>query len=363
MLGLGIGSAHIVTWYPILDHWLGDFTGVTWRRSRFARGIHRKQRLLVANIAVSTTYAVADTPISNFSLSLPVLVNYTPDPRQRRKHGIDFRRPYDFGEPRDFRRQIDDGLFAELSPGSSQVDASASSVLWVRTQLDQPLALKPGQRVRHAVLRNLEGACKIARGLAIAEADEMVEDAEMRLRHAGGQPAFHDRSGELRNDTDLIEKLEDGRTREVCPACGRVHYEHRKVSAAVRIVVDGKLLLVQRGIEPWKGSWYMPAGYLEVDEDPKTCAAREVLEETGFKVNVNDLIGIYVYEDDPRGNGIVLLYAGEIYGGSIQANPEMIQVRFFTPKEALELPKAGAGGFKQIEDWVEEVTANSEVLK
>ena len=96
----------------------------------------------------------------------------------------------------------------------------------------------------------------------------------------------------------------------------------------------------------------MPAGYLEVDEEPEECAAREVLEETGFEVEVGKLLGVYTYKDDPRGNGIVLLYSGTIIGGGIQPNDETIQVKFFTPGETLVLPKSGAGGAKQIEDWV-----------
>ncbi len=152
--------------------------------------------------------------------------------------------------------------------------------------------------------------------------------------------------------SNLMPKMEDGRKREVCPDCGWIHYEHRKVSAAVQIVKDHQLLLVQRGIEPWKGAWYMPAGYLEVDENPKDCAAREALEETGFVVRVSDLVGIYTYEDDPRGNGVVLLYAGEIIGGEIRANDEMLLVKFFSAEEIPPLPKAGAGGARQIEDWV-----------
>jgi 8-oxo-dGTP diphosphatase len=153
----------------------------------------------------------------------------------------------------------------------------------------------------------------------------------------------------------LIERFEDGRMREVCPACGRVHYEHRKVSAAVRIVKENRLLLVQRGIEPWKGAWYMPAGYLEVDEDPKECAAREALEETGYIVKIGDLLGIYTYEDDPRGNGIVLLYSGTIISGEIKKNQEMLQVKFFSPEEAKALTKAGDGGTRQVDDWINTV--------
>ena len=80
----------------------------------------------------------------------------------------------------------------------------------------------------------------------------------------------------------LVNKFVDGRNREICTQCGWIHYEHRKVSAAVCIEKDGKVLLVQRGIEPWKDAWYMPAGYLEVDEEPEDCAAREALGRNRF---------------------------------------------------------------------------------
>ena len=157
----------------------------------------------------------------------------------------------------------------------------------------------------------------------------------------------------------VVEKFIDGRLREICPSCGWVHYEHRKVSAAVRIVKDNKLLLVQRAIEPWKSAWHMPAGYLEVDETPQECAAREAREETGYEVMIGELAGIYTYEDDPRGNGIVLLYSGEISGGAVRKNHEMLNVGFFSPEEASKLKKAGSGGTRQIQDWIRQVKESS----
>lgn len=152
------------------------------------------------------------------------------------------------------------------------------------------------------------------------------------------------------------------RMRETCRNCSWIYYEHRKVSAAVRIDKEGQLLLVQRGIEPWKNTWYIPAGYLEVDEDPRDCAKREVLEETGFEVSVGDLLDVYSYEDDPRGNGIVLLYQGKITGGEIRPNQEMLQVKFFSPEELDGLVFSGAGAHRQIEDWVKEVTKTNGVM-
>jgi ADP-ribose pyrophosphatase YjhB (NUDIX family) len=124
------------------------------------------------------------------------------------------------------------------------------------------------------------------------------------------------------------------------------------VSAAVCVEKDGKLMLVKRGIEPWKGCWHMPAGYLEVDEDPKACAVREVYEETGFRVQIDKLIDVYVYDDDPRGNGIVLLYEGEITGGKVSENHETLEVGFFNAEECSQLPRSGSGGERQIEDWI-----------
>lgn len=84
----------------------------------------------------------------------------------------------------------------------------------------------------------------------------------------------------------LTQKWIEGRQRELCPACGWIHYEQRKVSAGVRVQENGKLLLVQRGIEPWRGNWYMPAGFVEVDEQPEDAAVRETFEETGLRVEV-----------------------------------------------------------------------------
>lgn len=103
----------------------------------------------------------------------------------------------------------------------------------------------------------------------------------------------------------------------------------------------------------------MPAGYLEVDEEPEECAAREAREETGYEVKVGELTGIYTYTDDPRGNGIVLLYSGEIIGGAVRKNQEMLQVGFFSPEEAKYLDKAGSGSARQIEDWIRQVKESS----
>lgn len=150
----------------------------------------------------------------------------------------------------------------------------------------------------------------------------------------------------------LILETNEGREREVCPSCGWIYYVHRKLSAGVRVEKDGKLLLVQRGIEPWYQKWYLPAGFVEVDEEPENAAIREALEETGLQVRINELAGIYTYEDDPRGNGLVLIYNAKIVGGEITITSETLQAGFFSCKEIEAMEFAGASVDRQVRDWV-----------
>jgi len=124
-------------------------------------------------------------------------------------------------------------------------------------------------------------------------------------------------------------RLTDNREREVCPACDWVYYAQLKVGAAVLIEHDNKLLLLQRNHEPWKGTWMVPAGYVEADEDPKDAAIREVHEETGLEVELGDLFHVYYFDDDPRGNGVAFVYKAEKISGGINLNSESSDARFY----------------------------------
>jgi len=144
----------------------------------------------------------------------------------------------------------------------------------------------------------------------------------------------------------------EGREREVCQQCGTVYYPQWKVSAGVRVVENGSLLLVQRGIDPWRGSWHMPAGYVEVDEEPRAAAEREALEETGLVVRAGRLVDCYADTTDPRGNVLILLYEASIIDGALSPSAETPSVRFFSRDEIAGLPLAGMGARLEIEDWL-----------
>ena len=72
---------------------------------------------------------------------------------------------------------------------------------------------------------------------------------------------------------------------------------------------DAKVLLIQRGDDPYKGCWAFPGGFMNMDETTEQCAIRELEEETGLKVAELRQIGAYSKVDrDPRGRTITVAY-------------------------------------------------------
>ena len=128
-------------------------------------------------------------------------------------------------------------------------------------------------------------------------------------------------------------QLIDDRDRESCPKCGWVYYAQLKVGAAVLIEKDDRLLLLQRSYEPWEGSWMVPAGYVEADEDPKAAAKREAREETGLDVEVGNLLNVYYFSDDPRGSGVAFVYKAIKISGEVRINGESRASRYFSWQE------------------------------
>ena len=119
---------------------------------------------------------------------------------------------------------------------------------------------------------------------------------------------------------------------QVCVSCGRVHYHNSKPCAGVLARRDSKLLLVRRGIEPYRGYWDIPGGFMEEGELPEHAARREMMEETGLEVRLTGLLGFYidryVYQDD-AGLTLNVYFLAEVVGGQARAGDDAAELGWF----------------------------------
>jgi 8-oxo-dGTP diphosphatase len=89
------------------------------------------------------------------------------------------------------------------------------------------------------------------------------------------------------------------------------------------VVSDSKILLVRRKFSPFEGRYALPGGFVEYGERVDECIIREVQEETGFKVSIDRLLGVYSAPDrDPRGHTVTLAYVLNLEGGALADSVE-----------------------------------------
>jgi 8-oxo-dGTP diphosphatase len=126
-----------------------------------------------------------------------------------------------------------------------------------------------------------------------------------------------------------------------CAACGAEHW--RNAAACANAVVrraDGRILLTRRAHSPWLGRWCAPGGFCDHDERSEDAAVREALEETGVRVRLTALLGIWVdaYADDPSDPDAdwisVAYFAAEAIAEEGESDPaEVAEQRWFLPDE------------------------------
>lgn len=138
--------------------------------------------------------------------------------------------------------------------------------------------------------------------------------------------------------SEMVDREVYGRVRRVCPdeTCRFVQFIDPKVGSAVfALTPDNRVLLVRRSIEPARGSWCLPGGFMEMGETPQETAIRECKEESGLDVAITGLIDVFYYENY-RGSGVLIIYKGQIVGGTAQSNDDSDEVGFFGPDELPE---------------------------
>lgn len=121
-----------------------------------------------------------------------------------------------------------------------------------------------------------------------------------------------------------------GRERPVCSQCHHTIFFEPKVAVVVFVVEDDRVLLVQRANDPAKGTWALPAGFVEPDEDPRDAAKRETLEETGLIVEITQLVDV-MHRPDPEGLAdIVIAYRAQVRDGELKAGDDAADAGWFT---------------------------------
>ncbi len=80
--------------------------------------------------------------------------------------------------------------------------------------------------------------------------------------------------------------------RFVCPACGAIHYQNPRIVAGCVPEHDGRILMCRRAIEPRRGYWTFPAGFMENGETMQDAARRESVEEALAAVEIGSLLSI-----------------------------------------------------------------------
>jgi ADP-ribose pyrophosphatase YjhB (NUDIX family) len=130
----------------------------------------------------------------------------------------------------------------------------------------------------------------------------------------------------------LEQRLAFGKTRGVCPSCGYTHFDDPKLAVGVVVELDGGILLGRRNHDPMMGWWSFPSGFVDAGEVPEDAARREVEEETGIKVTLDRMLGVY----SKAGERVIFIaYAGHAVGGKLEAGEECIEVATF---DAAALP-------------------------
>jgi ADP-ribose pyrophosphatase YjhB (NUDIX family) len=118
----------------------------------------------------------------------------------------------------------------------------------------------------------------------------------------------------------------DNRERQVCPDCGFINYENPKIIVGSVVLWQDRFLLCRRAINPRRGFWTLPAGYLEVNESAAEGAQREAFEEAQAAIAIDGLLAVYSI---PRISQVQLIYRARLTEPVFAAGPESLEVALF----------------------------------
>jgi ADP-ribose pyrophosphatase YjhB (NUDIX family) len=114
--------------------------------------------------------------------------------------------------------------------------------------------------------------------------------------------------------------------RYICGRCGHIHYSNPKIVVGSVVSYEDRILLCRRAIEPRKGLWTLPAGFLEEHESPEDGARREALEEACANILIDALLAVYSVAHISQ---VQLMYRARLETSAFSAGPESLEVALF----------------------------------
>ena len=125
---------------------------------------------------------------------------------------------------------------------------------------------------------------------------------------------------------------DDGDTREraVCPQCGTIHYENPLNVVGTVPHLGDKVLLCKRNIEPRRGKWTLPAGFMELEETSAEGAARETIEEAGAHFEMEGLFSVL---NVARVGQVHLFYTARLLSDHVDPGHETMETRLYSEAE------------------------------
>ena len=144
---------------------------------------------------------------------------------------------------------------------------------------------------------------------------------------------------------------DDNRERRVCADCGTIHYVNPKIVAGALLSWESRVLLAKRDIEPRRGYWTLPAGYMELGESVAAAAARECWEEARAEPVDLELYGIFSL---PQISQVYIMYRGELKDGAYGVGEESSDARLWLEEEIPWDDLAFPIVHRTLKRWLEE---------
>ena len=129
---------------------------------------------------------------------------------------------------------------------------------------------------------------------------------------------------------ELLIPEGDSLPRYVCTTCNIIHYQNPKMVVGCIPEWKDKILLCRRAIEPRRGLWTLPAGFMELGENTADGALRETTEEAGAKVEMQSLFSVL---NVVRVGQVHLFYRARMLDTTLDPGPESLEARLFREDE------------------------------